>query len=139
MTHNDSAKPPRVLHKNQIYSPCPSCGSSSLAVIESRSTKVAIRRRKQCQACSHRCTTYEVSSDWFRQAEDNARLRDVLVKQLALQPVVTPVAHSSLPCLDCGLARQTACELGLPEFGTSEAMDCIHHQPIHPAPARYIA
>ena len=38
---------------------CPVCQSGSLRVIDSRDTADAVRRRRQCEDCSHRFTTYE--------------------------------------------------------------------------------
>ena len=38
---------------------CPVCQSNSLRVIDSRDTADAVRRRRQCEDCSHRFTTYE--------------------------------------------------------------------------------
>jgi len=38
---------------------CPKCASDQSDVIDSRSTTQAVRRRRQCSACSYRFTTYE--------------------------------------------------------------------------------
>lgn len=38
---------------------CPRCESTSLAVLEKRDTEEGVRRRRQCQGCQHRFTTYE--------------------------------------------------------------------------------
>lgn len=40
---------------------CPSCGHKEDRVVDSRGTRegAAIRRRRECVACSHRFTTYE--------------------------------------------------------------------------------
>ena len=38
---------------------CPRCESTSLAVLEKRDTEEGVRRRRQCQGCDHRFTTYE--------------------------------------------------------------------------------
>lgn len=120
-------------------STCPGCGARSLDVIESRSTKNATRRRKQCHSCGHRCTTYEVSSAWYQYAEDNARLRAALLKQLNLQSPLTLVPSAPLPCETCSLSSSSSCSLGLPEFQTSEASDCIHFKPCQTGDNRYIA
>ena len=46
---------------------CPACGDLGTRVIDSRSIKEAteIRRRRLCDTCSHRFTTYERSEDAF--------------------------------------------------------------------------
>ena len=40
---------------------CPACGTADTRVIDSRPAEsgVSIRRRRQCEACQHRFTTYE--------------------------------------------------------------------------------
>ena len=38
---------------------CPFCGSTKHRVIDSREAADAIRRRRQCEACEERFTTYE--------------------------------------------------------------------------------
>lgn len=38
---------------------CPKCGNDQSDVIDSRATTQAVRRRRQCSACSYRFTTYE--------------------------------------------------------------------------------
>ena len=45
---------------------CPVCGTPENTVTTSRPTKNGIRRRRQCNACGHRWTTYEFSvEDWM--------------------------------------------------------------------------
>lgn len=40
---------------------CPACGETDIRVIDSRPAEngAAIRRRRECEACAHRFTTYE--------------------------------------------------------------------------------
>lgn len=40
---------------------CPSCGAMEIRVVDSRPAEngAAIRRRRECEACAHRFTTYE--------------------------------------------------------------------------------
>ena len=40
---------------------CPACSSLDSRVVDSRTTKegVSIRRRRECESCRHRFTTYE--------------------------------------------------------------------------------
>jgi len=44
---------------------CPNCKAES-RVIDSRARKGAIRRRRVCQHCEHRFTTYKTNSDHLR-------------------------------------------------------------------------
>lgn len=61
---------------------CPHCGSSQHKVIDTRETGDAIRRRRQCEVCGQRFTTYEhiaasllvVKSDGRRESFDRQKL-----------------------------------------------------------------
>jgi transcriptional repressor NrdR len=46
---------------------CPACGESATRVIDSRAIKenTEIRRRRMCDVCAHRFTTYERSEEAF--------------------------------------------------------------------------
>jgi hypothetical protein len=57
--------------------PCPACGATAGAVIETRAAHNAIRRRRACPACSHRWTTYEMDGALFK---DLHKLLDGLVR-----------------------------------------------------------
>lgn len=39
---------------------CPKCGCENLAVRDSRPVDGSVRRRRECIACYHRFTTYEI-------------------------------------------------------------------------------
>ena len=39
---------------------CPACGSAKMFVADTRIASGHIRRRRKCEACNHRATTYEV-------------------------------------------------------------------------------
>lgn len=51
--------------ENQLVmgTPCPACGSSDHIVLDSRPAVSSVRRRRQCGACGHRFTTYEIVSE----------------------------------------------------------------------------
>ena len=47
----------------QSVAVCPQCGSYSVMVLETRSTKDhVIRRRRECMDCEHRYSAYEISA-----------------------------------------------------------------------------
>ena len=56
---------------------CEHCGSSDISVTDSRPSRGTVRRRRRCNHCGHRFTTYEVSAD----IEDLIRF-DVWLQQL---------------------------------------------------------
>lgn len=77
---------------------CPKCGSTEDKVIDSREAKegTSIRRRRECQTCWHRFTTYEmvehddlmvVKRNEVRQAWDRAKLVESMKKACGKRPV----------------------------------------------------
>ena len=44
---------------------CPKCGSSQIAVVDSRPRAGIVWRRRKCLECDGKYTTYEVSSDTY--------------------------------------------------------------------------
>jgi transcriptional repressor NrdR len=77
---------------------CPRCEQSGTRVIDSRDLEggSTIRRRRECEACSHRFTTYErpegarlvvVKRDGRREDFDREKLRSGLLKALEKRPV----------------------------------------------------
>lgn len=77
---------------------CPSCGSRDTRVIDKRdSDELSVtRRRRECQACGRRFTTYErpelanlmlVKKDGRRQEFDREKLRASIQKACAKRPI----------------------------------------------------
>jgi transcriptional repressor NrdR len=80
---------------------CPFCGNDDTKVIDSRPTEEgqAIRRRRECEACSKRFTTYEkveeitlmvVKKDGSREAFDRNKMMNGIIKACEKRPV--PIA-----------------------------------------------
>jgi transcriptional repressor NrdR len=68
---------------------CPKCGSEQLAVVDSRGEDAAIRRRRECQDCTFRFTTFErielslpmvVKKDGRREPFDRDKIKSGLLK-----------------------------------------------------------
>ena len=111
--------------------PCPNCGEHTLEIIESRPSGESRRRRKLCRSCGHRLGTREVSEQWFQQAlHDRALLERIRADLAPLSSAAapTPTAADDDPCLDCIHRIRDTCDLGIPEFGTTEAADCSAKQ-----------
>lgn len=53
---------------------CPKCDFRT-TVVDSRPSAGTIRRRRECDRCQHRWTTYEVSDDVYAQTLRFARMR----------------------------------------------------------------
>ena len=77
---------------------CPYCASQQIAVIDSREAQdqTSIRRRRECQDCKKRFTTYErvegidlkvIKKDGSREDFDREKLRRGLVKATWKRPV----------------------------------------------------
>jgi transcriptional repressor NrdR len=77
---------------------CPSCGSRETRVLDKRDSEEApvTRRRRECQACARRYTTYErpetanlmlVKKDGRRQEFDREKLRSSLRKACTKRPI----------------------------------------------------
>ena len=64
---------------------CPNCGDAGTKVIDSRPAESgkAIRRRRQCEACDHRFTTYERLEPQLMVRKRNGRLEAFSAPKLA--------------------------------------------------------
>ena len=103
--------------------PCPNCGEHTLDIIESRPSGESRRRRKLCRSCGLRLGTREVSEAWFQQALSDRVLLERIRADLGLV-APPPTAKDTDPCQDCVHRIRDTCDLGIPEFGTKEALDC---------------
>ena len=103
---------------------CPACGYFSLRVIESRKSKLARRRRFECDKCSHRITTHEVDDAFFQQAKENARIIEKLREMLSSAEQSTNTSR----CEQCQHNSNGSCSFDFPEFGTTDSFDCNHFE-----------
>ncbi len=79
---------------------CPFCGSDDTRVIDSRPAddNTSIRRRRQCEACEKRFTTYEkletmplmvIKKDNSRESYDRSKIESGIVRSCHKRPVST--------------------------------------------------
>lgn len=61
---------------------CPKCNGES-KVVDSRDEELARRRRRQCNICKHRYTTYEIHADEYN------RIRRLKVDAARIEPVIS--------------------------------------------------
>lgn len=61
---------------------CPKCNGES-KVIDSRDEESARRRRRRCERCKYRYTTYEIHADEYN------RIRRLKVDAAQIEPVIT--------------------------------------------------
>ena len=107
---------------------CPYCGHTQDRVVDSRETKEAdsIRRRRECESCSRRFTTYErvdeipymvVKKDGRREPFDREKLRTGLSLACQKRPVSTAqldelVSQAEVFLMDSPDRERSTAELG---------------------------
>ncbi|MEO6349743.1 MAG: transcriptional regulator NrdR [Candidatus Limnocylindrales bacterium] len=100
---------------------CPSCGERDTRVVDSRDIDdAAIRRRRECNLCATRFTTYErvesarlsvVKSDGTRQEFDRDKLASGLSKALTRRPVAPDVAERAAEEIEAALRARGVSEV----------------------------
>jgi transcriptional repressor NrdR len=84
---------------------CPKCSSDKTSVTDSRSDGGAIRRRRECQVCGYRFTTYErveinlpvvIKKDGTREAFDREKVRTGLRRACEKRPVGMEVIDAAV-------------------------------------------
>lgn len=107
---------------------CPFCGADDTKVIDSRlvADGDSVRRRRECQTCGERFTTFEtaelvmprvVKSNGSREPFDEAKLRAGLQKALEKRPVSIEEIDSALNRITHRLRATGERELGSREVG----------------------
>jgi transcriptional repressor NrdR len=106
---------------------CPFCHQDNDKVMDSRSRGDAIRRRRECQACKRRYTTYErreaelrlrvVKKDGTREAFDRAKIRRGLVLALHKRPVPTERLDEIIQEIEDELSGQYSSEVSSRAIG----------------------
>lgn len=107
---------------------CPFCGADDTKVIDSRlvADGDSVRRRRECQTCGERFTTFEtpelvmprvVKSNGSREPFDEAKLRAGLQKALEKRPVSIEEIDSAMNRITHRLRATGERELGSREVG----------------------
>lgn len=93
---------------------CPFCDNQETKVIDSRPTEDghAIRRRRECERCSRRFTTYEkveevilmvVKKDGSREAFDRRKIMNGIIKACEKRPVTVAAIENMVDQIERGL------------------------------------
>jgi transcriptional repressor NrdR len=101
---------------------CPNCGQSDTRVVDSRDLDDAasIRRRRECNLCATRFTTYEriesarlsvLKSDGRREEFDRDKLASGLAKALTRRPVPDDVATKAAEEIEAALRARGVSEV----------------------------
>ena len=107
---------------------CPRCEAVATRVIDSRDLEAGstIRRRRECEACSYRFTTYErpegarlvvVKRDGSRQDFDRDKLRAGLLKALQKRPVTLDRVEAAVDDIEAELRARGAADVPSTEIG----------------------
>lgn len=95
---------------------CPFCDNSDTKVVDSRPTDEgqAIRRRRECEQCGRRFTTYEkieeiplivVKKDGSRQAFDRSKMMNGIIKACEKRPVPLDDIEKIVSDIEKGLSN----------------------------------
>ena len=111
---------------------CPVCGSDDSKVVDSRPTEnSAIRRRRECLACKHRFTTYEVievvplfviKKNGTKEVFDRKKLYAGLLKSCYKRPVTSEQLENAVEEIENELMNSLRSEVTSEEIG-NRAMD----------------
>lgn len=107
---------------------CPFCGHSETKVIDSRDTNdgKAIRRRRECEKCQARFSTYEemeimkmavIKKDGRKQDYDRAKIEAGIKKALEKRPVKDEDIEKLLGDIEYEIHSKEACEITSKEIG----------------------
>jgi transcriptional repressor NrdR len=107
---------------------CPHCENTATRVIDSRDLEngSTIRRRRECEACGHRFTTYErpegarlvvVKRDGSREEFEREKLRAGLLKALQKRPVTLDRVEAALDEIEANLRGRGDAEIPSTEVG----------------------
>jgi transcriptional repressor NrdR len=114
---------------------CPHCGERDTRVVDSRDLddSATIRRRRECNGCTTRFTTYErieaarlvvVKRDGTRQEFDRDKLASGLRKALTRRPVRDGAAEAAADAIETELRAAGASEVPSSRVGAM-AMDAL--------------
>jgi transcriptional repressor NrdR len=107
---------------------CPRCNEAATRVIDSRDLEAGstIRRRRECEACSYRFTTYErpegarltvIKRDGSRQDFDRTKLLGGLLRALEKRPVTIARAEQAVDDIESLLRARGQPEVTSKEIG----------------------
>lgn len=107
---------------------CPRCNEGSTRVIDSRDLEAGstIRRRRECEACAYRFTTYErpegarlsvLKRDGSRQDFDRTKLTAGLMRALEKRPVTIARVEQAVDDIESQLRARGEAEVTSKEIG----------------------
>ena len=115
--------------RNSLLMKCPYCGSKQNRVIDSRESKggESIRRRRECEECQKRFTSYErveeilymvVKKDGRRERYDRGKILAGLLKAAEKRPIAITELEMIADEIETLLADRPEKEISTKEVGT---------------------
>jgi transcriptional repressor NrdR len=105
---------------------CPKCESERSSVIDSRSDGNAIRRRRECQECQFRFSTFErveytlpmvIKKDGRREAFDSRKIRMGLFKACEKRPISVETIEKTVETIERKIQEQCMKEIPSRQIG----------------------
>jgi len=105
---------------------CPKCQSDHLSVVDSRGDGSSIRRRRECQGCTYRFTTFErielslpliIKKDGRREPFDREKLRGGVLRACEKRPVSVEQIDKTVDGIERRLYERFAKEVSSMEVG----------------------
>jgi transcriptional repressor NrdR len=105
---------------------CIRCGGRDSSVIDSRAESESIRRRRECQTCALRFTTYErieyslplvVKKDGSRQVYDRGKIKGGILRACEKRPINIAIVESTIDKIEQQLHEIHAKEITSLELG----------------------
>lgn len=107
---------------------CPFCGSDDTRVTDSRPVEEtnSIRRRRQCDQCGKRFTTYEkieaiplvvIKKDRTRQQYDRSKIESGVLRACYKRPVPIPEIESMIDKVEADIYSRRSSEVSSAEIG----------------------
>lgn len=102
---------------------CPNCLSQSFYVIEGKSVWNYKRRRRCCEKCGYRATTYEVSKEDFELIREILRKKEEIRKKQREKRAAAKAANQKV-CANCVHWKNFECGFEFPDAGGIFAEEC---------------
>ena len=107
---------------------CPYCGEFNTRVIDSRPAEEnnSIRRRRQCDACGRRFTTYEkvetiplmvIKKDNNREPYDRSKIESGMIRACHKRPVSTSAINAAVESIEAQIFASMRSEVPSTEIG----------------------
>ncbi len=107
---------------------CPKCNSMETKVIDSRTIDdwQAIRRRRECEFCSHRFTTFEkkeiteltvIKKDWTKEIYDRQKLKKAILLSFAKRKYISEEIDNMISILETKRSQENK-EITSKKIGT---------------------